>query len=270
MAGTSKYIQVGNEKLHCLHFGRGKELLIAFHGYGNDAYLFEPFVTYLEEKFIIICVDLPHHGGSKWPANTPLQKKDLLDLINTFKSEFQVSKVSLLGYSMGGRVCLTAIELMPGSIDKVLLIAPDGLVFNPLYYFVTQTSLGKKMFRGLITNPRRYLRFIDWLKEKQWLDISRHKFVTNYIGTNDSRAFLLKVWPDMSNITPDIKKLKSAIRQYKIPVFIFMGMYDKIIPAKHAHRFSKGLSSVELYILEKGHRVFDHETLPGMAECLLA
>ena len=53
-----------------------------------------------------------------------------------FIDTFAVDKVALAGYSMGGRVCLTITELLPELIDRVLLIASDGLVFNPLYFLL--------------------------------------------------------------------------------------------------------------------------------------
>jgi len=41
-----------------------------------------------------------------------------------------------------------------------------------------------------------------------------------------------------------------------------------VIPLRHAQRFKKGLDSVKLFVVEKGHRVFDSDTIPQMAKCL--
>jgi predicted esterase len=74
----------------------------------------------------------------------------------------------------------------------------------------------------------------------------------------------------MSRLIPNSQKLRKAINKHKIPVHIFMGNYDRIIPVPHAQKFKKELETVQLHILDKGHRVFDSETLPDMAQCFLS
>ncbi|MEI8279685.1 MAG: alpha/beta hydrolase [Bacteroidota bacterium] len=260
----------GKHSLHFMRMGRGKKLLLAFHGYSNDAGLFTPIAPYLEQDYTFISIDLPFHGSSKWQQEVLLTRKDLQLLIETLKKEFKTDKVSLLGYSLGGRVCLTILELMPESIDKVLLIASDGLVFNYFYYFLTRTSLGNALFRRFASGPQRYVHLIQWLRKHKWLDASRYKFVMRYVHTDESREFLLNVWMSVSEIIPHHGKVKGYIKQYNIPVHIFMGTYDRVIPMKNAEHFAKGVhDDVQLHILEKGHDLFDPETLPQMAECLL-
>lgn len=263
------YISVGEEKLHYLVWGSGKRLLLAFHGYGNDAAIFNPFVDYLNEAYTILSFDLPHHGNSKWTEGTPLTKKDLVALVDTLKEQYKVDKISLLGYSMGGRICLTIVECVPASIDKVVLIATDGMTVNFYYYFFTRTYFGRKLFRYMLEKPDSFLNIIDWLRKKNLVDASRHKFFMNYLRPEPSRKFLLQVWPGLRHLVPSPAKLKQAIRKHHIPVSIFMGTYDKIMPPSLAEKFKTGLDTAQLYILEKGHRVFDNENAQQIAERLL-
>lgn len=266
---SSGFFTLENGSLHYLKSGNGSRILLAFHGYGNNASLFSSFYPYLESDFTVVSFDLPHHGKSRWKENALFRKEDLKILLEKVLKEFHTEKISLAGYSMGGRVCLKIIEIMPERIDRVLLIAPDGLVFNPLYFFVTRSYFGKKIFRKFLTTPQRYLKLIDWIRSHDWIDASRYKFAMYYLNSSHDREFLLKVWPGMSLIVPDMKKLKTAIENHRIPVFIFMGIFDRVIPVEHAKRFKKGLKSVQLFVLEKGHRVFDSSSLPQMAQCLI-
>ncbi|HRO43718.1 MAG TPA: alpha/beta hydrolase [Flavipsychrobacter sp.] len=265
----SGYIELQNGKFHYLKMGDGKRLLLCFHGYANSASLFYPFQRYLEKDFTIISIDLPHHGKTEWKKTSLFQITDLEALVEKLLTQFSVQKVSLIGYSMGGRVCLKIIELMPEKIDRVLLIAADGLVFNPLYFIVTKTSFGKRLFRNFTTKPKRYLKYIEWMRSRKWIDESRYKFAMYYLGSESDRSFLLNVWSDMSLIVPNMKPLKAAIKKHQIPVYVFMGNYDRVIPVKNANRFKLGLNSVQLFVLEKGHRVFDSDSLPQMANCLI-
>lgn len=263
------FISLPGGRLHYLKWGRGGRLLLAFHGYGNNAAIFQAFRRYLERDFTILSFDLPHHGKSSWDEKRLLHKQDLTALLSEVMKLHSCNKVSLMGYSMGGRLCLTMAGLMPDRIDNMLLIASDGLVFNPLYYFVTRTFVGRQIFRRFLTRPERYIKLAQWLRDKKWIDPVRYRFALYYIESEADRALLLKVWPSMSLIVPDMRRLRMAIRKHRMSVFIFMGNNDRIIPVPQARRFKKGLDTVQLVILDKGHRVFDSETLPQMADCLI-
>ncbi|MES2703128.1 MAG: alpha/beta hydrolase [Bacteroidota bacterium] len=265
----SKYIQAGSQQLHYLQLGSGPHLLLAFHGYANDAAIFYIFEKHLGKEYTILSFDLPHHGRSRWPDDTLLTKNDLLTLIQKIKHEFSISKVALMGYSMGGRVCLNIIALSPESVDKVVLIAPDGLTPNFYYHFLTRTILGKKMFRHFLTHPERYFKVIDWLRDKKRIDASRHRFAMQYLQSEYTRNFLLRVWPAMSDLIAPSGRVQKAIRKHSLPVAIFMGAYDKIIPPGLAHSFGKGLATVQVHVLQKGHRVFDSDNAAGIAAHLL-
>lgn len=266
----SGYIDTGGEKLHYISTGTGAKLLVCFHGYRNNATLFLPFAGYVKDSYTIVSIDLPHHGESDWPQERQMQPKQLTMLIEELCRQHGVKKASLLGYSLGGRVCLKAVELMPEWIEKVLLVASDGLAFNPFYYFVTRTKVGQHVFRSFLTNPDRFTKLIDWAKRRNFIDASRYRFFMQYLDSDHERMLLLKIWPAMCRLIPNTKKLKEAIRNFDMPVCIFMGRHDRIIPVGLARQFTKDMKTVQLFILDKGHRVFDADTMPKMAECLLS
>jgi pimeloyl-ACP methyl ester carboxylesterase len=54
-----------------------------------------------------------------------LNVPDLIHLIEGLLKEYAVSKVSLMGYSLGGRVCLALIAALPAMIEAVLLHLMD-------------------------------------------------------------------------------------------------------------------------------------------------
>lgn len=269
MNNQSGFIGLRNGQLHYIKMGSGKRLLLAFHGYHNDASIFSGFENLIGNDFTILSFNLPFHGDTKWKDGRFLEKTDLVSLVNQVRTLFGVEKVDLLGYSMGGRVCLNIIELMPEKIERVILVACDGLIFNPFYFFVTRNTLGKALFGNFIHAPKKYLALISRLRKWNFIDASRYKFFMYYLESETDRQFLHKVWPAMSMLLSDNNKVRKAIEKYQLPVFIFMGKYDRIIPPKNALEFKKDLKTVELFIVEKGHKVMDKDTVAKMAECLL-
>ena len=173
-----------------------------------------------------------------------------------------------MGYSLGGRICLTLAMLMPDSIAAITLVASDGMEINRYYYFFTRSFIGKKLFRHLLFNPGLYFGTLNLLKRFKIIDSSRHKFVTQSLRSHQSRMFLLQVWPALSTLVTQPSKIKGIINQYRIPVFIFMGAYDKVIPPEIARKFAAGMDTVKLFILEKGHRLSDNESVEQIAKQL--
>lgn len=263
------FINIGTEKLHYLQMGSGPKVLLAFHGYGNEAALFAPFEKPLGQRYTILSFDLPHHGGSTWTEDTPLTQKDLVQLIQQVITIFKVDKVSLMGYSIGGRICLNAAALVPQLIDQMLLMAPDGLAHHRFYYVMTRTAIGRRIFRYTLTNPQVSLPFVDWVRKMKLVAAARHQYTVYYIGTEENRRLLLQVWPGLSELMISPNKIRAAIRQHQIPVTIFMGIRDFVIPPPLAHKFSKGLDSVKVIVLDKGHRVFDANNAEEVAQPLL-
>ena len=90
-----------------------------------------------------------------------------------------------------------------------------------------------------------------------------------HLQSHESRRFILQVWPGMSDLIPSPAKLKRLIHKYRVPIYIFMGAHDRIMPPSTAGKFKNGLDTVKLYVLDKGHRVFDDENAGQIIECLL-
>ncbi len=269
MPHTSCYIQVGTECLHYLKAGNGRKLLLAFHGYGHDAQSLTLFAPYLTDEYTCLFFDLPHHGKSNWKEYTLFTTRNLSALVQELMQANSVDCVSLLGYSIGGRVCLSIINLLPESIDKVTLLASDGMRVDPYYNFFTRNSYGKRIFNHMLTQPGQYHKLLSVLKKSRLVHEKRYKFAMHYLGDEAARQQLRKVWPSLTELVPGIPDVQKTIQGHKVPVAIFMGRYDKIIPPSVAEKFSKGLRSVQNFILNKGHRIYDTSNAKMIAETLL-
>jgi pimeloyl-ACP methyl ester carboxylesterase len=270
MHHSSGYINAGPFRLHYLKMGVGRKLLIAFHGYGNDASMFLPFERYLSQNYTIYSFDLPHHGKSRCDSGPAIEKGHLHGVVTALMQEMRVDRVAVMGYSIGGRVALSVVETMPEHIEKVVLIASDGLVFNRFYHFVTNTGVGRRLFRNCLEKPKAYMSLLDWLKKLKIIDQHRHGFASHYLASEPSRTFLLRVWPCLRKLVPDDAKVRKLVKQHAIPIHIYIGQHDRIIPVRLAQRFKANLDSVQLYILDKGHRLLDAETVPQVAAALLS
>lgn len=265
---TSCYIDLGEARVHYLLTGSGHRLIIAFHGYGLDAASLQVLADSLAPGFMFASIDLPHHGQTLW-GDTPLTRHRLVALVREIAARHRVTRFTLAGYSLGGRICMTITELVPELVEQLVLIAPDGLVFNLAYYLATHNFAGRQLFRNILKRPGSFFKLADWLAKRKLISASKHKFVTQYLETHAAREMLGKVWHGTGELIPEHRKLKQQIAAYRIPVFLYMGKFDTVIPVEHAVRFSRDLPGVHLEVLQKGHKILDTQTAALIAAQLM-
>lgn len=255
--------------MHYLRVGNGSRLLLIFHGYGHDAHALRIFEPYLTTEYTCLFFDLPHHGKSSWKEYVNFTSENLQQLVADLMQVNKVEKISLLGYSIGGRVCLSIVNQIPDRIDRVTLLASDGLRVDNYYRFFTRSGFGKRIFNHMLTEPGQYHKLLVVLKKGKIVHEKRYKFAMHYLSDEATRQQLRKVWPSLAELTPDIAALQQTIKKYKVPMVIFMGRYDKIIPPSVAEKFKQGLDSVQVVTLDTGHRIYDAGNVKMMAETLL-
>ncbi|GAA4461690.1 alpha/beta fold hydrolase [Nemorincola caseinilytica] len=263
------HISIGAEQLHYLRMGTGSDVLLAFHGYGEHAGTFSVFEEHLGHRYTILSFDLPYHGGTAWRGKEHLTADDLVILVANVMVQFGVDKISLMGYSIGGRVCLSAMAAAPQHIHRVLLMATDGLTVNPFYRFFTRVPAGKYVFRRFLQAGEGSIRLTDLCRRLRLIPDAFHRLATQTLRSQESRLQLLHAWPCLSHLVQPPKVLRSVIATHKIPVFLYMGASDRVLPPSLAQPFAKGMDTVQLYILEKGHRIFDTGNAAHIAASLL-
>lgn len=247
--------------------GRGSKLLIAFHGFGNEAQLFIPLAAALEETYTIISIDLPGHGLTRW-KDTYFGKKDLMAIVQGIKNDMGVEQFSLIGFSLGGRVCLNVAEQQPNWIDKLILLAPDGLEKNFWYQVATRNILGKAIFRKMMDNPGKWLGRVDFLRKYKILDESRFKFARINLTDEKVRHQLRYVWPVTSRLIVNPAIVKWNLNKHKIDTHLFMGRHDRIFPPAQGERFVKNLKTAQLHTPDAGHYLLTPELLPEIIQVL--
>lgn len=92
------------------------EPVIAVHGFAQNAACLGPLADALAESHRVVAVDAPGHGGSARHASADLVAGAAL-LVATGGTG------TYLGYSMGGRLCLTAAVHHPEAVQRLVLIS---------------------------------------------------------------------------------------------------------------------------------------------------
>lgn len=100
--------------------GNGKEILVLLHGFMENLTIWSDMESHLSENFSLLKIDLPGHGQSETSAE--VQTMELMaEEVKKVLDDQNLTKVHLLGHSMGGYVSLGFAEKHPEYIKSLTL-----------------------------------------------------------------------------------------------------------------------------------------------------
>lgn len=255
---VSASIKYGRSDIHYLYFGKGSVNVVCLHGYGESAASFGFLQEYLPDIYSMIAIDLPFHGSTQWKEDRAFTNSDIVLIVNELFNIHGITDQSfvMMGFSMGGRIALSLLEVIPERISKLILLAPDGMKVNFWYWLATQTKIGNRLFRVAMNNPGWFLKLLKIADSFKLINKSIFKFISSYINDEHVCDQLFHRWTCMRTFKPRLKKMHILIRENQIPVRMLYGKHDRIILSKRAGKFSEGLEPLcQIHILDAGHQV---------------
>jgi len=260
----SFFLTYKSSRIHYQQAGRGKRLLFAFHGYSDSAHSFDLLEKYIEDDFTLIAIDMPLHGKTDWKEGLTCRPSDLIKIIDVIVQDFSQShsKIYLLGFSMGGRIALSLLQNMPAKVEKIILLASDGLHISKWYWLSTQTWLGNALFNFTTKYPGWFFSMLHIGRKIKLIKQNVYKFSLSSMQEKKLRDDLYARWTTMRKFTTNFKKLKSVVLFNKIPVRLIYGEYDHIIRTNGGEKFRTGIEPYcHLTILPCGHHVLQEKNL---------
>ncbi len=261
------FIEYQGSRLHYHRFGHGNQWLFCFHGYGEEGEKFLFLEEALSQTHTVIAIDMPFHGKTDWRAPLLLEPVVLMDIIRQIVPPGIT--IQLLGYSMGGRVCLQLLEMYPKEISHLVLLAPDGLHKNPWQKLATQTWLGHQLFRFTMQYPGWMFTMMGLATKFRLFNKSISRFAHHYLDDAGERQKLYQRWTCMRKFRPDLHRLKQTIAAHRIPVHLLFGRYDRVIVSKHGFRLQEGLEHlITVEELETGHHLLQEKYKASLLKML--
>lgn len=243
-------------------FGEGPRVVLCFHGYGEDGTMYSFLEKHAGNEYLFVAIDLPFHGRTVWNEGLVFTYIDLEKIISEILQENgngAGSNLTLMGFSLGGRMALSIYLTQPTIAKKVILLAPDGLKVNFWYWLSTRTWIGNKLFAFTMKHPKWFFGFLELMNKMGLVNASIFKFVSFYIGNKEARLLLYQRWTSLRYLKPNLEKIKASVRKYKTPVRLVYGKHDRIILPVRGEQFRMGIEEYcVLKVIESGHQVL-HE-----------
>lgn len=107
--------------------GKGEKNLLLIHGYLESVESWDTVLPTLAKTYRVIAFDVPGHGISQVKGETHTMNY-VAETAAALLKKLSISKVSVIGHSMGGYIALELKRLHPELIDKLVLLhsTPDG------------------------------------------------------------------------------------------------------------------------------------------------
>jgi pimeloyl-ACP methyl ester carboxylesterase len=254
-------------------YGSGDKIIFAFHGFNNHAEDFRTFGEVTANHFKTIAINLFFHGTSIACSDIVergFTVEDLKGLFNKLSMLFPAEKYTLIGYSLGGRIALKIMEICPEKIERLILIAPDGIKINPIYRNLTQTSSGQKLFKQVTNNPSIFFVVAMLLRKLRLVTEKKYFFALNNFDSKQKREKLYLVWMIFRKIISDQAHLKKIIKKNNINIDLFYGKHDRIIPSAIGKNFRKGMeANISFHDMDSGHQLLKEKILKEIANIVM-
>lgn len=247
--------------LHYDKIGQGPNVLLAFHGAGQTgASCYRPFARYLGEYYTIYAFDLFFHGQSKGlNGGDDFSDDDILtkvlwqNFIQDFLATQNIKHFDVAGFSLGGRYALATAEAFSEKIERLILMAPDGVVEHPLYGLATRFAPARWVFRQLVRTPEPLFAVAELARRLRIIPKNLVYFVRYMLDTPEERQRLYRTWMSLRYLSFSIKSLYKSLVAKDIDVWLFAGKYDTVFPPKRLGILSKRMPPDRFVILECSH-----------------
>lgn len=242
--------------------GTGSKTLIAFHGFGQEAKVFDTFSRSLSIEYTVYSFDLFYHGMSNRTMEAPLTKDLWSASFSQFCIQESIKSYEVLGFSFGGRFALAAMMTRPLQCNKIHLLAPDGVKSSFWYELATLPGVSDRVFKRLLDQPTQLFRFIRSVQRLKLMPEGALKFAMSQLETEAQRNLIYLTWTMFKPLKYSQKELANTINRHEIQTVFYLGKYDKIMSESKFNTFSKRLNFHRKFIVNCGHEQLIPKTIP--------
>ncbi|MEX2206923.1 MAG: alpha/beta hydrolase [Myxococcota bacterium] len=113
--------------LHALEWSREGTLLLFLHGFSNDAHVWDWVAPVVAPHYRVVALDQRGHGDSGGDPEGRYDHETMARDANAAIESLGVSRVVIVGHSLGGRVAMRFAGLFPEKLAGLVIVdsAPD-------------------------------------------------------------------------------------------------------------------------------------------------
>jgi len=244
-------VELANGQLVYTKYGSGSEILIAFHGFGQDKTIFEPWGSILAGTYTIYAIDIFYHGGSTKELGN-LSKHEWKAILQLFLKQENIKEFSLLGYSLGGRFAIASSLAFPKMVNELILIAPDGVFLTIWFKLATNKSI-KWLFKYIMLKPDKLEKLVVLNEKYKLVSPYLGDFVRKELGDEANRKRVYISWNHFKSLGYSKGQLSKKFKRHTFKKRIILGSRDHIIQPGKILPIIKKMGDFKVDILPLKH-----------------
>ena len=246
--------EVGNTTIHYVTAGSG-EPVVLLHGLGTSIYSWHRNIGPLSQRYRVIAPDLPGHGYSV-NHDGRYELPSALEFLDGFLDHLDISRVNLVGSSMGGCIALRASLDLPGRVRRLVLVSSAGLGREVAYILRLPglPGVGKRLSKPTrkktLWSLKRLVYDHSLITDELIDECHRYRAMS---GANHTTAKVLRYGVDVLGQKDRVIML-DRLGELDIPVQIVWGAQDRFIPLRHGYAALERIRNAKLHIFDRcGH-----------------
>jgi pimeloyl-ACP methyl ester carboxylesterase len=263
---NGKLVNLNGVETYVIEMGEG-ESIIFVNGIAVTSYTWRGVIKTLKDKFHIFAMDFKGFGQSEKNGGE-YSVEIYTEQIKSLIKHYNITKATLVGSSLGGRIALNFTLKFPEKINRLVLLDSAGYQKNKkiLSFLIRlfRYEIFREVFKMSLT---KYIVkiFIKWAFENE--KVIDEEIVEAYFNPLNEKG-------GIEALSSLIKSLSysdlnyEAIKSINIPTLIIWGDKDKWLPKSDAYRFHKDIKNSKLIVLKDcGHG--PHEEYPEVVSNLV-
>ena len=242
-------------EVHGREPGAGVPTFLLVHGYGASSFSWRTWIPALTDRGHVVSVDLKGFGAAPKPddgAYSPLHQADLLCRLILQRD---LRRVTLVGHSLGGGICLLlSVHLLkhhPERLHRLVVVSGASYAqrLPPFVWLANHRRIGLGMMRLL--GARAVVRWVLRAIVFDPSGISRAQ-ISGYaepLANRDARRALVDT--ALQILPPDLDSLTARYGDIRIPALLMWGRQDRVVPPHIGVRLAASLPDAELVILDR-------------------
>ena len=258
------YVTALGVNLHYQDTGPSKNAtpILFLHGFGASLQTWDTWAQSLSDDYRVISVDLPGFGLTGEDPSGIYTDQRSVEVLEAFLKELKITKVVLVGNSMGGKFAWQFAARYPNQVSKLVLISPDGYASPGMEY-------GKKAEVPAIAELYRYFF------SKTFLAMNLEPAYANPNTLNDAlvnRYYDLMLAPGVRDAI--LARMQQTVLQdpvpslasIQVPTLLIWGEKDAFIPISNSNDYLKVMPNAKRVSLPNiGHLPQEEQPSIGLA-----
>lgn len=231
--------------------GKGTNVVLLLHGYGESLEVWDDFAGVLGKSLRVVRMDLPGSGFSDWGGRETISIDFMASVAADLLDKLGIEKCTVVGHSMGGYVAVAMADLFAAKVDRLVLMHSTPYGDTP----------------EKVAMRKREIALVGEGKKELLVKINAaHGFapqnVTRFSEAIDELSEQIMLTPDQAIMATlrgmsEREDRSAFFASLRIPVLIFLGLYDAYIPVEFARRMEAQFPLAQTCWLDaSGHTSF--------------